>query len=53
VLPGDVTGLVAPGDGSVLFVAQDPRGATLWRLGDAKAALAGPAEPPVSCPPTF
>ncbi|MDT0351569.1 hypothetical protein [Pseudonocardia charpentierae] len=53
VLPGDVTGLVAPGDGSVLFVAQDPRGATLWRLGDAKAALAGLAEPPVSCPPTF
>ncbi|HSU10217.1 MAG TPA: hypothetical protein VLK57_13550 [Pseudonocardia sp.] len=53
LLPGDVTGLVAPGDGSVLFVAQDPRGATLWRLGDAKAALAGLAEPPVSCPPTF
>jgi hypothetical protein len=53
VLPGDVTGLVAPDDGSVLFVAQDPRGATLWRLGDAKAALAGLAEPPVSCPPTF
>jgi hypothetical protein len=52
VLPGDVSGLVVPGDGSVLFVARDARGATLWRLGDAQAALAG-LQPPVSCPPTF
>jgi hypothetical protein len=48
VLPGKVTSLVAPGDGSVLFVARDPQGAALWRLPDAVAALGAP---PVSCPP--
>jgi hypothetical protein len=48
VLPGPVTALAAPGDGSVLFVARDPQGAVLWRLPDAVAALGAP---PVSCPP--
>jgi hypothetical protein len=47
-LPGTVTALAAPGDGSVLFVAHDPQGAGLWRLPDAVAALGAP---PVSCPP--
>ena len=43
VLPGTVTALAAPGDGSLLFVARDSRGAALWRLPDAAAALGPPA----------
>jgi hypothetical protein len=46
-----VTGLVAPGDGSVLLVLRDARGTALWQLRDATAALAGTGEP-MSCPPT-
>jgi hypothetical protein len=48
VLPGTVTALTAPGDGSLLLVSRDPRGTALWRLPDAVAAL---APLPVSCPP--
>jgi hypothetical protein len=47
-LPGTLTALTAPGDGSLLFVARDARGAALWRLPDAVAALAAPS---VTCPP--
>jgi hypothetical protein len=51
VLPGEVTGLSAPGDGSVLLVLRDARGSTLWQLHGATNTLAGTGEP-VSCPPT-
>ena len=51
VLPGTVTALAAPGDGSLLFVARDSRGAALWRLPDAAAALGAAGYPPVACPP--
>ena len=51
VLPGTVTALAAPGDGSLLFVARDARGAALWRLPDAAAALGAAGDPPVACPP--
>jgi hypothetical protein len=46
-----VTALAAPGDGSLLFVARDSRGAALWRLPDAAAALGAAGHPPVACPP--
>ena len=45
VLPGTVTALAAPGDGSLLFVARDSRGAALWRLPDAAAALGAAGVP--------
>jgi hypothetical protein len=51
LLPGEVSALAAPGDGSLLFVARDATGAALWRLPDPAAALTGPAGPPVTCPP--
>ena len=51
VLPGIVTALTAPGDGSLLFVARDPLGSVLWRLPDAAAALGTADGPPVTCPP--
>ena len=51
VLPGTVTALAAPGDGSLLFVARDARGAALWRLPDAAATLGAAGDPPVACPP--
>ncbi|MBL8927497.1 MAG: hypothetical protein JNM77_14835 [Pseudonocardia sp.] len=51
VLPGAVTALTAPGDGSLLFVARDERGAALWRLPDADEALDPAAAAPVTCPP--
>ncbi len=45
-LPGLLSALAAPGDGSVLFIARDDgrddAGDALWRLPDAVAALAGP-----------
>jgi hypothetical protein len=44
-LPGLLSALAAPGDGSVLFIARadrDDAGTALWRLPDAAAALAGP-----------
>jgi hypothetical protein len=51
VLPGAVTALTAPGDGSLLFVARDARGAALWRLPAADAALDTADAAPVTCPP--
>jgi hypothetical protein len=51
VLPGTVTALAAPGDGSLLLVARDSQGAALWRLPDAAAALGATSEPPLTCPP--
>jgi len=51
VLPGIVTALTAPGDGSLLFVARVPQGSVLWRLPDAAAALGTADGPPVTCPP--
>jgi hypothetical protein len=49
LLPGHVSALVAPGDGSLLFVASDAAGEALWRLPDAAAALGGTLGPP-DCP---
>ena len=51
VLPGAVTALTAPGDGSLLFVARDAQGSTLWRLPAADAALDAADAAPVTCPP--
>jgi hypothetical protein len=51
LLPGEVSALAAPGDGSLLFVARDAAGDALWRLPDAAAALTEPSGQPVSCPP--
>jgi hypothetical protein len=51
LLPGHVSALAAPGDGSLLFVARDAAGDALWRLPDATAALTGAAGPPLTCPP--
>jgi hypothetical protein len=50
LLPGAVTALAAPGDGSLLFTTRDAAGSTLWRLPDAAAALDWPAGPPLACP---
>jgi hypothetical protein len=52
VLPGHVSALTAPGDGSLLFVASDAAGDALWRLPDAAAALTAAPGPPVDCPAT-
>jgi hypothetical protein len=51
VLPGTVTALTAPGDGSLLFVARDAQGAALWRLPAAETALGKADAAPVTCPP--
>ena len=51
VLPGTVTALAAPGDGSLLFIARDSQGAALWRLTDAATALGAAGHPPMACPP--
>ena len=45
-LPGPVAALVATGDGALLLTARDAAGDALWRLPDAAAALAAPADPP-------
>jgi hypothetical protein len=49
LLPGHVSALAAPGDGSLLFVASDAAGEALWRLPDAAGALSGTLGPP-DCP---
>ena len=50
LLPGHVSAMAAPGDGSLLFVASDAAGEALWRLPDAAAALSGTPGPPHDCP---
>jgi hypothetical protein len=53
VLPGTVTAVTAPGDGSLLFIARDAQGSALWQLPDATGTLGPSGEPPVTCPPAL